>query len=113
LPGNTQFAAQVDYFHFLLPHGSHGKAHFRRSHLEGRTAFRPRARADARPAFVRSEIRSRSNSAGAAKIPNTSLPSQRAGVDRRTVAGQYLKADAARAEVVNDVDEVAQVSQKS
>jgi hypothetical protein len=26
------------------------------------------------------------------------------------VAGQYLKADAARAEVVNDVDEVAQVA---
>ena len=39
LPGNTQFAAQVGYFRFLLPHGSHGKAHFRRSHLEGRTAF--------------------------------------------------------------------------
>jgi hypothetical protein len=35
--------------------------------------------------------------------------SQRGGVNRRTVAGQYLQADAAR-EVVNGVDEVAQVA---
>ena|ERR1035438_5125016 len=33
-----------------------------------------RARAEARPAIVRSEISSRSNSARAAKIPKTSLP---------------------------------------
>jgi len=39
-----------------------------------RPPFRPRARADASPARVRSEIRSRSNSASDAKIPKTSLP---------------------------------------
>lgn len=37
--------------------------------------FRPHARAAARPTLVRSETNSRSNSAKAAKIPNTSLPS--------------------------------------
>ncbi|KAG1364770.1 hypothetical protein G6F61_013681 [Rhizopus arrhizus] len=42
--------------------------------LNGRPPFRPRARAEARPATVRSAINSRSNSASAAKIPNTSLP---------------------------------------
>jgi hypothetical protein len=35
--------------------------------LKGAPSFRPRARADASPALVRSEIRSRSNSASAEK----------------------------------------------
>lgn len=42
--------------------------------LKGRPPWRPRARAEASPATVRSEISSRSNSAKAAKIPKTSLP---------------------------------------
>ncbi|AJW93587.1 hypothetical protein BM43_7643 (plasmid) [Burkholderia gladioli] len=42
--------------------------------LNGRPPFRPRARAEARPAIVRSAINSRSNSARAAKMPKTSLP---------------------------------------
>ena len=42
--------------------------------LNGRAPLRPRARADASPAIVRSEISSRSNSANAVKMPNTSLP---------------------------------------
>ncbi|EXI70587.1 MAG: hypothetical protein AW10_04292 [Candidatus Accumulibacter appositus] len=42
--------------------------------LNGRPPFLPRARAEASPATVRSEINSRSNSARAAKMPNTSLP---------------------------------------
>lgn len=36
--------------------------------------LRPRARAEAKPAWVRSTIKSRSNSAKAAKIPKTNLP---------------------------------------
>ena len=39
-----------------------------------RPPLRPRARAEASPARVRSEIRSRSNSASDAKMPKTSLP---------------------------------------
>ena len=39
-----------------------------------RPPFRPRARAEASPARVRSEIRSRSNSAREAKMPKTNLP---------------------------------------
>src|SRR5665647_1386886 len=42
--------------------------------VNGRPPVRPRARAEARPAIVRSEINSRSKSARAAKIPKTSLP---------------------------------------
>ena len=42
--------------------------------LKGTASASARARADARPAFVRSEIRSGSNSASAAKMPNTNLP---------------------------------------
>jgi len=40
----------------------------------GRPPVRPRARAAARPAIVRSRIRSRSNSDRVAKMPNTSRP---------------------------------------
>jgi len=40
----------------------------------GRPPARPRARAAASPAIVRSWMRSRSNSASVAKMPNTSLP---------------------------------------
>ena len=40
----------------------------------GRSPFRPRARADASPALVRSEISSPLKPASAAKIPKTSLP---------------------------------------
>ena len=42
--------------------------------LKGRPPLRPRARAEARPAMVRSEMSSRSNSARAAKIPKTGFP---------------------------------------
>jgi len=42
--------------------------------LKGRPPLRPRARAEASPATVRSEISSRSNSARAAKMPKTSFP---------------------------------------
>src|SRR5579864_1056201 len=41
--------------------------------VNGRPPFRPLARAEARPATVRSEMSSRTNSAGAAKVPTTSL----------------------------------------
>ena len=42
--------------------------------LKGAPPFRPLALAAAKPALVRSAISSRSNSASAAKIPNTSFP---------------------------------------
>ena len=42
--------------------------------LKGGPPVRPRARAEARPALERSAISSRSNSASAAKMLNTSLP---------------------------------------
>ena len=42
--------------------------------LKGAPPMRPLARAEVRPALVRSEMSSRSNSARAAKIPKTNLP---------------------------------------
>lgn len=50
--------------------------------------------AAARPAIVRSRISSRSNSAKAAKIPNTSLP------------------DGVRRQLVDEIDEVPQIAAK-
>lgn len=41
------------------------------------------------------------------------LARRRRGVDRCTMAREHLKTDAARAEVVDDVDEMAQVAAQS
>src|ERR1700679_3412821 len=77
--------------------------------LKGAPPFRPRARAEASPALVRSEIRSRSNCERSEDAKHE-LPRRRRGVDRRAVAGEHLETDVARAEVVNGIDEVAQVA---
>jgi hypothetical protein len=59
--------------------------------LNGAPPARPRALAEAKPARVRSVIKSRSNSASAAKMPKISLP---AGVVVSIDApGEYLEAD--------------------
>jgi len=57
--------------------------------------------------MVRSEMSSRSNSARAAKIPKTSFPE--AVVDSGALTGEDLQADAALGQVVDDVDQMAQV----
>jgi hypothetical protein len=78
--------------------------------LYGRSPLRPRARADSSPAVVRSEMRSRSNSASAAKIPKTSFP---AGVVVSMAAPwpvRNFSPDAAGGQVVDGVDEVVQVA---
>jgi hypothetical protein len=75
-----------------------------------RPPTRPRARADARPAFVRSVMSSRSNSASAAKMPKISLPAAVVVFDRRALAGQHAQADLAGGEVMHGIDEVAEIS---
>jgi hypothetical protein len=74
LPGDAEFLAELANLGSWLSHGGHGQADFAGVILNGRPPFRPRARAEARPAMVRSEMSSRSNSARAAKIPKTSFP---------------------------------------
>ena len=71
---NTQLPAQITNIRFGLAHCGHGETQLSWCHLGLATSLRPRARADASPARVRSEIRSRSNSASDAKMPKTSLP---------------------------------------
>jgi hypothetical protein len=66
-----------------LPMAAIAKRSFAGVMVYGRPPIRPRARAEARPARVRSAISSRSNSASAAKIPKTSFP---AGVVVSTAA---------------------------
>ena len=60
--------------------------------LKGAPPLRPRARADARPALVRSEIRSRSNSAFCRELQKAEV--ERNLIRERTLAG--LKAARAR-----------------
>lgn len=72
--GDTQFRAEGADLGFLVPMAAMARRTLAGVILYGRPPVRPRARADARPATVRSEMRERSNSARAAKIPNTSLP---------------------------------------
>ena len=59
---------------FRFAHSSLREAKLGSSHLGSTPSLAARARADARPAWVRSEISSRSNSASAAKMPKTSFP---------------------------------------
>ena len=84
--------------------------------LNGLPPSLPRARAEARPANVRSAINSRSNSASAAKIPKTSLPAgppARRGVDGRAVPRQHFQADVAPRQIMNGIDQMAQVAPES
>jgi hypothetical protein len=110
LPGNAEFGAQVSHLRFLLPHGSHGQAHLWRRHFEGRTAFSSAGAGRSQPGSgslgnqVSFKLCERSEDA------EHELPRRRRGVDRRAVAGEHLETDAAHAEVVNDIDEVAQVA---
>ena len=74
LAGDPQFPAQGPDPGLWLAYRRHRQPQFRRRHLIASSAQRPRARAAASPALVRSMISSRSNSARAAKIPKTSFP---------------------------------------
>ena len=72
---------------------------------EGRPPCRPRTRAAANPAAVRSRIRSRSNSARAAKTWKTSLPPGGGSVDRLL---ETPEPNPALGEPSDGVDQVAQ-----
>jgi len=74
LLGNAKFFTKGATLVSGLPMDAIAKRNLAGVILNGRPPLRPRARADANPATVRSEISSRSNSANAAKIPKTNLP---------------------------------------
>lgn len=80
-----------------------------RSILRGRPPSRPRARAAASPARVRSVISSRSNSANAADAKREPAGGGRC-VDLRVGTGKHLQADPARAKVLGGDDQVAKVA---
>ena len=73
----------------------------------GRPPSRPRARAAANPARVRSRMTSRSNSASAPKMWNCRRPAGGRGVDRFR---QRSKADLARVKPIDRFDQVLQTS---
>ena len=75
-----------------------------------RPPLRPRARAAANPARVRSDINSRSNSASAAKMPKTSLPAAVVVSIAAPLAGEHPQADAALGEVVDNIHQMTEVA---
>ena len=78
--------------------------------LNGAPPLRPRARAAAIPARVRSVIKARSNSASAAKIPNTSLPAAVVVSIAAPSPVSTLRPTPRTGEVVHQVDQVAQIA---
>lgn len=66
LTGDVDFLAQGREAGLGLAYRGHRQTQLHRGHLERSTSLRPRARADSRPALVRSEINSRLNSASVA-----------------------------------------------
>ena len=81
-----------------------------RSILRGRPPMRPRARAAASPAMVRSAISSRSNSANAAKMPNARRPLAVVVSICAPAPVSTFKPDAPGAQVLDRVDQVTQVA---
>src|SRR5512135_2674437 len=77
--------------------------------LYGRPPCRPRARAEARPARVRSAISSRSELRERREDPEHQLARRRGGVDRGSLAGEHLQADPTGGQLVHRVDQVAEV----
>ena len=74
LTSDAEFHAKLTHIHVGLAHRCHARRSLARIILYGCPPVRPRARADERPARVRSAINSLSNSADAAKMPNISFP---------------------------------------
>lgn len=72
--GNPKLFAKVPELGFRIAHRCHGQSNFGGRNFIGQPPLRPRARAEISPAFVRSDISSRSSSDNAAKMPKTSLP---------------------------------------
>lgn len=110
LPANAKLVAEVGHLRFLLPHGGHGQAHLCRCHLERCTTFSPAGPGRRQSGFgslgnqASFEFRERSEDA------EHELARRGGGVDGCAVAREHLKADAALAEIVNDVDEMVQVA---
>ena len=69
--------------------------------LNGRPPLRPRARANSRPAFVRSEINSPLKFGQCGEDPEHQFALGGGGVDRRTLPGEDFYSDAAGGEVVD------------
>lgn len=78
--------------------------------LRGRPPLRPRARAEASPAMVRSDMSARSYSANAAKDPEHEFPCRGGGVDCSTLPGEHFETDPAVGEVMDGGDEVVEAS---
>ena len=78
--------------------------------LKGAPPVRPRARAAARPARVRSAINARSNSASAAKIPKTNLPAAVVVSSAAPCPVEDREPDALGGEIVHRIDQMAQVA---
>src|SRR4051794_34498328 len=77
--------------------------------LYGLPPFRPRARADAMPAFVRSIDQFPLELGQGGEDAEHQLAAGGSRVDVRAVAGQHLEADAARGQVMHRIDQVAQI----
>jgi hypothetical protein len=81
--------------------------------LKGAPPLRPRARAEARPALVRSEISSRSNSESAAKNAEDQLARWCGRVNGGTVGGEDFEANALLCQIVHRIHQMTQVAAES
>lgn len=93
-----------------LPMAAMARRSFAAVILNFRPPVRPRARAAAKPARVRSAISSRSNSTRAGEDAEHQLARCRCGVDGGAGAGQHRQPDTAPRQIVDRVDQMAQVA---
>ena len=110
LSRDAEFLAQVADLGFGVPHCRHRQAQLGGRHLERPAAFpaaRPR-RGQARYGALSDQLALELGQRG--EDTENQLAGGRRGVDGRAVAGQHFQADATTGQVVDGVDEMAQVT---
>ena len=109
LAGNAEFGAEVADFGVGLAHGRHGEPEFRGGHFVGASAVAAAGAGggEACEGAFRDEFAFEFCEGG--EDSENELSGGGGGVDGRALAGEHLEPDAAFGEVVDDVDEVAEV----
>jgi len=112
LPGDPEFLAELVDLRVGLAHRRHREPHLRGRHRERPAPVPPSSprRGEARDRPLGDQLPLKLSEGG--KDAEDTLARRGGGVDRRTLTGEDLQADAAGSEVVDGVDQAVQVPAK-
>lgn len=113
LPADAEFFAEFADVGFLVPHGGHGQADLGRSHFERASAVSPSSACcgEARDGAFGDECSFEFGEGGEdAEDAEDEFPGCSCGVDCCALTGEDFQTDTPLGEVVDGVDEVAQIA---